>query len=77
MIHTQENISYNSNVVLTAFNEEYKGIRIFETAEYFTEGIYYDMCVKFFFSNGEITPFGATKPKGAIVITVKDIEKYE
>ena len=37
MVNTQENIKYNSNVVLTAFDENYEGLRMFGTAEYFTE----------------------------------------
>lgn len=77
MINTQNNIQYNPNVVLTVFNSEYKGLRMFGTAEYYTNGEYYDFCKKTFFSNGEVTPFGATKPKGAIVITISNISKYE
>ncbi len=77
MINTQNNIQYNPNVVLTVFNSEYKGLRMFGTAEYYTNGEYFDFCQKTFFSNGEVTPFGATKPKGAIVITISNISKYE
>ena len=76
MVHTQENIQYNSNVVLTAFDADFKGIRIFATAEFFSDGEYYDICEKTFFSNGEVSPFGATKPKGAIVVTVEKLAKY-
>ena len=77
MVNTQNNIQYNPNVVLTVFNSEYKGLRMFGTAEYYTNGEYFDFCKKTFFSNGEVTPFGATKPKGAIVITISNISKYE
>jgi len=77
MVNTQNNIQYNPNVVLTVFNSEYKGLRMFGTAEYYTNGEYYDFCQKTFFSNGEVTPFGVTKPKGAIVITISNISKYE
>lgn len=76
MVHTQENIQYNSNVVLTAFDADFKGIRIFGTSEFFSDGEYYDICEKTFFSNGEVSPFGATKPKGAILITIKSISEY-
>ncbi len=76
MINTQENIQYNHNVVLTIFDEKYEGLRIFGTAEYYTNGQYYDFCKETFFGNGEISLFGANKPKGAIVITVNKIEKY-
>lgn len=76
MVNTQENISYNPNVVLTVFNEEYKGLRLFGTAQFFVDGEYYELCEKTFFGNGEVTPFGATKPKGAIVITITDFSEY-
>lgn len=75
MIHTEENIEYNPNVVLTVFDSDYKGLRIFGKANYYTDGEYYDFCMKTFFSNGEVTPFGATKPKGAIVVNVAKVEK--
>ena len=75
MIHTEENIEYNPNVVLTVFDSDYKGLRIFGKANYYTDGEYYDFCMKTFFSNGEVTPFGATKPKGAIVVNVTRVEK--
>ena len=76
MINTQENIKSNPNVVITAFDQDYKGLRIFGTAEYFETGEYYDICQKTFFGNGEISPFGATKPKGAILVTIKNMAKY-
>ena len=75
MVHTEENIEYNPNVVLTVFDSDYKGLRIFGKAKYYTDGKYYDFCMKTFFSNGEVTPFGATKPKGAIVVNVAKVEK--
>ena len=77
MTNTQNNIEYNENVVLTAFNKEWVGIRLFGKAKYYTEGKYYDMCMNNFFSNGEVTVFGATKPKGAMVITVERVEEYK
>lgn len=76
MVNTQENIQYNPNVVLTSFDKDWKGLRIFGTAEFFTEGEYYGICEKTFFSNGEVSPFGATKPKGAIVVTVNKMAEY-
>ena len=63
------------NVVLTVFDNDYKGLRIFGKANYYTDGKYYDFCMKTFFGNGEVTPFGATKPKGAIVVNVAKVEK--
>ena len=35
------------------------------------------ICNKIFFSNGEVTPFGATKPKGAIVINIEKVEEFK
>lgn len=75
MIHTEENIEYNPNVVLTVFDSDYKGLRIFGKAKYYIDDNYYDFCMKTFFGNGEVTPFGATKPKGAIVVNVTKVEK--
>lgn len=76
MINTQINIQYNPNVVLTVFNEKYEGLRLFGTAKFYCDGEYYELCKKTFFGNGEISPFGATKPKGAIVVTVEKLSKY-
>ena len=77
MVNTQENVQYNPNVVLTVFDENYKGLRIFGNANFFTNGKYYDFCKNTFFSNNGVTPFGATKPKGAIVVTVNDVQNFE
>lgn len=76
MVNTQENIQYNHNVVLTVFNEKYEGLRMFGTAEFYSDGEYYELCKNAFFSNGEVSPFGATKPKGAIVVTIEKVYKY-
>lgn len=77
MNNTQKNIEYNPNVVLTVFNKEWVGLRIFGKGQFYTEGEYYEFCNNTFFSNGEVTPFGATKPKGAIVIKVEKIEEFK
>ena len=77
MINTQENIKYNSNVVITAFDNDWKGVRIFGKARYETCGEFYDLCNKTFFGNGEVSPFGATKPKGVLIINIDKIEDYE
>ncbi len=77
MVNTQENIKYNNNVVLTVFNEKYEGLRIFGKAYFYTDGEYYEFCEKTFFSNGEVTPFGATRPKGAIVIIVSKADDFK
>ncbi len=77
MTNTQENIKNNPNTVITVFDKKWIGLRMFGTAKYYSEGKYYDFCLKTFFSKGQITPFGATKPKGAIVVKMQRIEKYE
>lgn len=77
MNNTQKNISYNPNVVLTVFNEEWVGLRMYGKARFYEDGQYYDFCNKTFFSNGEVTPFGATKPKGAIVISIDKVEEFK
>lgn len=77
MNNTQKNISYNLNVVLTVFDEEWVGLRMYGKATFYEDGEYYDFCNKTFFSNGEITPFGATKPKGAIVISIEKAEEFK
>lgn len=77
MNNTQKNISYNPNVVLTVFNDEWVGLRMYGKAKFYENGEYYDFCNKTFFSNGEVTPFGATKPKGAIVINIEKVEEVK
>ena len=76
MTHTQENIKANPKVVVTAFDKDWKGVRLFCTASFYTNGEYYDMCKRKFFANGEVTPFGATEPKGAIVVKVAEIKEF-
>ena len=77
MNNTQRNISYNPNVVLTVFNEEWIGLRMYGKAKFYEDGEYYDFCNETFFSNGEVTSFGATKPKGAIVINIEKVEEFK
>lgn len=67
----------NPRVVITAFDENWKGVRIFGTAKFYADGEYRDFCKRTFFGKGEVSPFGATEPKGAIVVEVEKIEKYE
>lgn len=76
MVRTQENIAHNPKIVITAFDKDWKGVRIFGTANFHADGKYYDMCKQKFFANGEITPFGATEPKGAIVVKATEIKEY-
>ena len=74
MNNTQKNIQINNNVAITSFNSEWVGVRLFGIAEFYTDGEYYDFCMNTFFANNEVTPFGATKPKGAIVVSIEKIE---
>lgn len=50
MVNTQKNIKYNKNVVLTVFDENWVGLKIFGEAEFFTEGTYYEFCKNNFFN---------------------------
>lgn len=77
MINTPKNILTNNNIVLTTFNEKWEGLRMTGVANYYTDGEYYDFCKRTFFGNGEISAFGATKPKGAIVITIEKVEEIK
>ena len=77
MVNTQNNIKYNPNVVLTVFNKDWVGLRLFGEATFYPDGEYYDFCQNTFFANNETTPFGATKPKGAIVVKVVKIEEFK
>lgn len=76
MTRTQENIQANPQVVITAFDDDWKGVRIFGKAKFYEDGEYYDLCEKTFFGNGEVSPFGATKPKGAIVVEASAVKEY-
>ena len=77
MNNTQNNIQYNDNVALTVFNDKWVGLRIFGKAKFYEDGEYYDFCFREFFPNGKVSPSGATKPKGALIITVLRIEEYK
>lgn len=77
MVNTQKNIEQNSNIAITAFNYDWVGIRIFGRAKFYTKGQYYDFCKNTFFANNKISPFGATKPKGAIVVEVDKVEEMK
>lgn len=77
MNNTQKNIEYNPNVVITVFNEDWVGLRMFGEAKFYSDGEYYDFCQSTFFGNNEVTPFGATKPKGAIVVNITKIEDFK
>lgn len=44
MNNTQENIKFNKNIALTSFNSEWIGLRLFGTADFYTDGEYYDFC---------------------------------
>lgn len=77
MNRTQKNIGHNSKVVITAFDKDWNGVRIFGEAKFYEDGEYRDYCKKTFFSKGEVSPFGATEPKGAIVVKVNKVMEYK
>ena len=74
MVHTQENVKYNSNVVLTVFDENYEGIRLFGVAEYYTEGKYFELDKEIF--DEALFDERGIHVKGAIVVTVNRVHKY-
>lgn len=77
MVNTPKNILKNNNVVLTSFDRNWIGLRIFGKADYYISGEYFQFCKNIFFGNGEVSPFGVTEPKGAIVITVEKVEEMK
>lgn len=74
MVHTQENVKYNSNVVLTVFDENYEGLRLFGVAEYYTEGKYFELDKEIF--DEALFDERGIHVKGAIVVTVNRVHKY-
>ena len=70
MINTPKNILDNKDVVLTAFDENWEGIRISGKAEYYTNGEYFDLVVKLFKNEN-------TNPKGVIVVTVTSVDEIK
>lgn len=50
---------------------------MFGEAKFYSNGQYYDFCQNTFFANNETTPFGAIKPKGAIVVEINKIEDFK
>lgn len=77
MINTQKNIENNPRVVLTSFDKDWVGVRIFGEAKFYSNGKYYDFCKKTFFSNSEADSNDEKKPKGAIVVKVVKIEDFK
>lgn len=75
MSNTQKNIEHNSNVVLTVFDENWVGLRIFGTAKFYTEGEYFELDKEIF--DEALFAERGIHVKGALVITVSRYEKYE
>ena len=67
MINTPDNILNNENIVITSFNDNWAGVRLTGTAQYFTSGEYFDICNKYF--NNE-----TATPKGVIIIKILKAE---
>lgn len=74
MVNTQENIKYNNNVVLTVFDDNYEGLRIFGTAEYYGDGKYFELDKELF--DEALFEERGIHIKGAIVVTVNKFHKY-
>lgn len=70
MINTPKNIQNNNNIVITAFDDNWAGIRLTGTAEYYSQGKYIDMAIKFFKNK-------STNPIGAIIVTVNELEELK
>jgi uncharacterized pyridoxamine 5'-phosphate oxidase family protein len=77
MNNTPNNIEHNPNVVITVFDNDWVGLRMFGKAKFYTDGEYYEFCKKEFFSHNEVTPSGATQPKGAIIVKLDRVEEYK
>ena len=77
MVNTQKNIQGNPSVVITSFNKDWEGVRLIGKAEYFTSGEHFDFAKNTFFGNGEVSPFGATEPKGVIIFTVEELQEVK
>jgi len=70
MVITRENLLKNKQVALLAFEEDYSYcLKILGEAEYYTEGEYFDF-VKNLETNKD------QSPKGAIVITIKEVDEF-
>lgn len=74
MVNTQENIKYNHNVVLTVFDENYEGLRMFGIAEYYTEGKYFELDKEAF--DEALFNERGIHIKGTIIVTVDKVHKY-
>ena len=77
MINTQKNVESNPNTVITVFDDNWVGLRIFGKAKFYTKGKYFDFCKDTCYSYNKVSPTGRTEPKGAIVITVTKIEELK
>ena len=76
MKNTPNNIIRNPNIVITVFNKEWKGLRLFGEAKFYTSGEYCDFCYETFYK-GRISPIGLTRPKGAIVVEINKLEELK
>lgn len=70
MINTPINILKNANIVLTTFNKNWQGLRMFGKAKYYNYGEYFDLCVKLFKTKNN-------NPKGAIIVKVDKVEEIK
>lgn len=66
MINTPQNILANKNVVITVFDKDWSGIRLFGEAEYYINGKYMELCNNLFKNS-------TNTPKGVIVVNVKNL----
>lgn len=68
---TRKNLLENKQIAILAFEEDYSYcLKILGEAEYYTKGEYFDL-VKKLEANKDFSP------KGAVVITIKDISEFK
>lgn len=68
---TRNNLLANKNVFILAYEEDYHyGLKISGEAEYHTEGEYFDFVKNLETNKGH-------SPKGAVVITVKEVVEFK
>ena len=69
MIKTPDNVKQNSNVCLLCFDSSYEGLRLVGKAIYVETGEFYELVIQKFKNEN-------TNPKGAIVISIAQVEVF-
>lgn len=77
MINTPKNILKNPNVVITAFDENWEGVKIWGKAKYHTNGEYFEMGKNIFFQKETTSSLETNEPNGVIVVTVQELQEMK